>query len=126
MSDLAVRLLVVGLVIVVAGAVVVAARRLAKPRHPPLAPGEVSFPPGLVVFTATTCDRCREALSVARATGLPLREVTHELEAGLFATFGVEGVPLTLVVDPEGIPRRLLAGVPARRALRRALAAAGW
>jgi hypothetical protein len=126
MSDVAFRLLVVAGVVVVAVVAALTARRLAAPRHPPLRSAGVPLPPGLVVFTATTCDRCREALSVARATGVPLREITYELEAELFATLGVDGVPLMLIVDQGGIPRRLLAGVPARRTLRRELAAAGW
>jgi len=121
-----VRLLLVGGVAVLAVGGAWLARALAGPRHPPLTMGDVALPPGLVVFTATKCSRCREALAVARSTGVPLREVTHELEAGLFTALGVEAVPLTLVVDQRGDPRRLLAGVPGKRTLRRALAAAGW
>ncbi len=126
MNDVAFRLLVVAGVAVIAVVAALVARRLAVPRHPPLRSAGVALPPGLVVFTATTCDRCREALTVARATGVPLREITYELEGQMFASLGVDGVPLTLVVDQEGNARRLLAGVPARRTLRRALAAAGW
>jgi len=100
-----VRLLLVGGVAVLAVGGAWLARALAGPRHPPLTMGDVALP---------------------RSTGVPLREVTHELEAGLFTALGVEAVPLTLVVDQRGDPRRLLAGVPGKRTLRRALAAAGW
>ena len=114
--------LVVG-ILVVAALVAVWARR--RPYHAPVDITGAGFDPGLVVFTATECRRCREVLAAAKSTGAPLREVTYELEPGLQERLGVTGVPLTLVVDGSGRVSAQFAGLVDSRRLRRALNQAG-
>lgn len=92
--------------------------------HPPVVIEGLGFGTGLVVFTSTECVRCKEALAAAKATGLPLREVTYELEPGLLERAGVTGVPLTLVIDVQGQLVSQIAGVK-HRALRKAARAIG-
>lgn len=120
MADAAVRVV---LVLAVAGLAIgvglVARRKVAY--HPPLDIPAGTFDPGLIVFTSTTCRRCKEALAVAKATGAPMREVTYEIEAGLQEELGVTGVPLTVIIDRFGKIDRQFAGVVSERRLRNAL-----
>ena len=124
MDDLWVRLfLVVFLVGVSLGIAWIVGRRTTY--HPPLQLGEIDLPEGIVMFTSTDCSGCREALSVAKATGAPLREITFELEPAIQEQAGVTGVPLTLVVDDGGEPVAQIAGVLKPARLRRELRRAG-
>lgn len=124
MTDPALRLLLVALVLVVGiGGGVLARRRFTY--HPPLDIAGLDFAPGLVVFTSTNCERCKEVLAVAKATAAPLREVTFELEPGLQDQVGVTGVPVTLVIGRSGQVVSQLAGSVSRRRLRSALRRAG-
>jgi glutaredoxin len=124
MSDPLGRLLLVVVVVAVAaGLGMLAKRKLAT--HQPVDIGGVGFEPGLVVFTSTACHRCKEVLAAAKATGVPLREVTYELEADLQERVGVTGVPLTLVIDGSGRLDRRFAGPVGRHRLQRALRRAG-
>lgn len=121
MSDTAVRALVVGVVIALALLIAWVASRLARPHHPPVDVGDLASRPGVVVFTSTDCSSCKEALAVARSQSLPVREVTNELESARLEAAGVLAVPLTVVVDGTGSQVASFAGVPRRRALRRAV-----
>lgn len=123
MSEVAVRLGLIATVVVVSLVAALIARRTVA-IHPPVAIEGLGFGTGLVVFTSTDCVRCKEALAAAKATGLPMREVTYELEPGLLERAGVTGVPLTLVLDEHGQLVAQLAGVR-HRALRRAASRVG-
>jgi hypothetical protein len=118
-SDLAFRLVLVAVVVGAATVAALIARRTAV-THPPVSIDGLGLGPGLVVFTSTDCARCRQALGLAKATGLPLREVTYELEPALLERAGVIGVPLTLVVAADGRLVGQVAGVK-RRALQRTI-----
>lgn len=94
-------------------------RRWQRPVHRTVSVAGRGFPPGYVVFTSTECDNCKAALSVVKATGEPLREVTWELEPALMEELGIESVPLVIRIgdDKEAISQ--IVGVPSSRWLRR-------
>ena len=94
--------------------------------HPPVTVDGLGLPPGLIIFTSTACHRCKDALAVARAVDVPLREVTFELESELQERAGVTGVPLTLVIDRSGEPVAQIAGRLRRRSLQRAIGRADF
>lgn len=78
----------------------------------------------LVLFTSTDCANCATVRSMLAASGLRPREVTWELEPATMERAGVGAVPLTVVVDGEGAVIEQWTGVPTRRWVRRAVAAA--
>lgn len=126
MSSVVIRALVVLVLVGVAFGVARLASRWLRPIHAPPTLEGLDVPAGLVIFTSTDCGNCRDALDAAADTGAPIREVTYELEPTLFEKAGVEAVPLTAVVNEAGSVVATFAGVPNRRGLRRALAAAGF
>ena len=63
--------------------------------------------------------------AIVESLGLPMREVTWELEPDVFEEIGVEAVPLTAVVDEAGSVEWLAASVPRKGSLQRAAARAG-
>ena len=126
MDDAAVRVIVVVVVVAVAlGAGWLAGRR-ARPTHPPVRLDGLGLPPGVVVFTSSACDNCKRVMAMMPGVGAPVREVSHELEAGVQQAAGVVSVPLVVVTDRDGAVVSQLAGVPSGRQLRSAVAAAGW
>ncbi len=82
------------------------------------------LPGGLVLFTSTECANCATVRSMLAATGLRPREVTWELEPATMERAGVGAVPLTVVVDGDGAIIEQWTGVPSRRWVSRAVAAA--
>ncbi len=126
MSSMVVRALVVLVLIGLAVIVASLARRWQRPIHVTPALVGLNMPPGLVVFTATDCSKCRDALALAAQTGAPIREVTYELEPAAFERAGVEAVPLTAVVNGDGSVVATFVGIPRSRRLRRALSTAGF
>lgn len=123
MAETLLRIGLIALVVALAGLLGYLARR--RPSHPPIDVAGAGFGPGLVVFTSTTCRRCTDVLAAAKATGAPLREVTHEIEAALQEQLGVSGVPLTLVINGAGEVAGQFAGLVTESRLRRALRRAG-
>jgi len=118
---IAVVLLAVLIVIVIARLV----GRLRRPSHPPIDLTDFAENAGVVVFTSTDCSNCREALAKVESLGVPLREVTWELEPTVFEELGVQSVPLTAVVDADRHVELLVAGVPRGRSLGDAVRRAG-
>jgi hypothetical protein len=118
------RVLLVLALLGVAAAAGAAARRF-RPQHPPIDIAGLGLPAGITVFTSTDCPRCKPVLASARASGVPVREVTYELEGDLQRRAGVIGVPLTVVVDRSGRVVAQLAGRVSARRLRRAAVGAG-
>ena len=118
----------IGLVIAAILVVIVVSRLIARwqrPAHPPIDLGDFGPRPGVVVFTSTDCANCREALAIVRSLDVPYREVTWELEPGVFDGIGIEAVPLTTVVDDAGGVQLLAAGVPRKRSVKRAAVKVG-
>ncbi len=122
---IATRIVIILVVAVIVIVVMRLAGRWQRPSHPPINLGDVGPRPGVVLFTSTDCTNCREALAVVGSLGVEVREITWELEPGVFDSVGVEAVPLVTVVDAVGHTELLAAGVPRRRALRRAAIRAG-
>jgi hypothetical protein len=108
--------------------VVVAVRVVARwqrPGHPPIELGDLADTPGIVLFTSTDCVSCSSARAIAESLGVPIREVTWELEPSLMERVGVEAVPLTAVVGTARTVAWIGAGVPSERTLRAASRRAG-
>jgi hypothetical protein len=124
--DLVLRLVLVAGVVAVALLAGWWAGRRQQPTHPPVDLGAIDVPPGIVAFTSTQCDNCKRVMAMLRDLDVPVREVTHELEADSFAKAHVEAVPLLVITDRAGRPIRRLAGTPTRMALKRAVRDAGW
>lgn len=123
--SIAVRIAVVLLALLI---VIVIARlvgRLRQPSHPPIDLSGFAESAGVVVFTSTDCSNCREALAMVESLGVPLREVTWELEPTVFEELGVQSVPLTAVIDADRQVELLVAGVPRGRSLGDAARRAG-
>ena len=126
MPDLAVRLVLVASVAALSiGAGLWATRRRRKVQPPADVKG-LGIDAAVVAFTSTDCSTCRKVMRRLGSLGVPVREVTHELEPGLLEKAGVGGVPLVVVLDDGGTPVAQFAGSVSGRRLRRALRAAGW
>jgi hypothetical protein len=110
----------VGFLALIGGLAILAAylaNRWITPSHPPIDTGGLDLPPGLVVFTSTDCSNCGALMEMLRGTSAPIREVTFELESGLFERVGVDGVPLTVAIGEGGEVLGQAAGLPSQRAL---------
>ena len=125
MSDQILRIVVVLAVVSVAVLAAYIARKLAKPVHPDISVGEVGDRPGVVLFTSTDCSNCKDAIATLEGESIPFREVTYDLEPHRFETWDVLAVPMTVVLDRDGKVVEAISGVPRRRALTRAVQAAG-
>ena len=84
------------------------------------------FDVAVVAFTSTDCSTCRKVMRRIGTLGVPVREVTYELEAGSFEKAGVDGVPLVVVLTPGQERAAQFGGAVSRNRLHRAVAAAGW
>jgi hypothetical protein len=93
------------------------ANRWVGPLHRTIHTEGLSLPSGLVVFTSTDCADCGALMQMLRGTSVPIREVTYELEPGLFEQAGVDGVPLTVAIDDHGDVVGQAAGLPRRATL---------
>ena len=126
MDGVALRFLLVIAVVAVAIVAGSLANRWQQPTPPRLDVSPLGLAPGIVAFTSTQCDNCKRVMAMLATIDAPVREVTHELEAGLFGAAGVEAVPLIVVTNSHGDVIRQLAGTPSKRAVLRALRKAGW
>jgi len=101
------------------------ATKIRKPIHPEVVVGDVGERPGVVMFTSTDCATCKKAIARLKASSLPFREVTHELEPVRFEVWEVIAVPLTVFIDDDSKVVAALPGVPSRRAIASAARRAG-
>lgn len=102
MDEIWVRLALIGGALAVAGLVTIALRARAKGK--PRRMEATGLPPGVYLFTSEACADCG---SVRRALGQALGDAgfverSWEEEPGLFHRLGVDAVPATLVVEPDG------------------------
>jgi hypothetical protein len=112
-------------VIVVAAAFAFVAKAVRRPIHPTVRVGDLGDRPGVVLFTSTDCSNCKRAIARLKDLAIPFREVTHELEPRQLEAWEVVAVPLTVVLDADGEAVAVLSGVPARRAIVKAVRSVG-
>ncbi|CAN5315398.1 hypothetical protein BH24ACT7_BH24ACT7_01500 [soil metagenome] len=110
----------------VAAIVLIAARAIGRRPNAgdPIDLRGLGLPAGLVLFTSTDCTNCATVRTMMEAAGLRPREVTWELEPETMERAGVIVVPLTVVVDGDGVVHDRWAGVPPSRWMGKAAAAA--
>jgi hypothetical protein len=125
MTQEAARLLAVLGVLMLAGLVAYVIRRFTKPPHPSLTVQPDGDRPGVVLFSSLDCTTCKETIALLRSTGVPFREITHELEPQRFEAWRVLAVPLTVVLDGDSSVIDAITGVPSARTLASALRSAG-
>lgn len=125
MTDELFRVLLVGIVLLIAGAVAFGFTKLQRPSHPRVTVGGEGDRPGIVLFTSLNCSTCKKTITQLRGDGIPFREITHELEPQRFEEWGVLAVPLTVVVNRDGHVVDLMTGVPSLQRLQSAVEAAG-
>ena len=95
-------------------------------RRKPLARLErLDLDAAVVAFTSTDCSNCKKVMRMLGGLGVTVREVTFELEPGLFEAAGVEGVPLVVVARRDGNAAVQFGGSVRRAAVARALRRAG-
>ena len=126
MPDLVVRAIWIAGLVIVAVAAGRLATRFRRSSQPTARLSGLGLEPGILVFTSTDCANCGKVMRSLRALEVPVREITYELESGLFESAGVSGVPLVVITKPDGTSARQFAGLVRPRRLRRALARAGW
>lgn len=81
----------------------------------------------VAVFTSATCDSCKAATAKAAVLASPqvaYEDVPWQERKALHDRYGVEVVPLTLLVDAEGVVRASFVGEPSATDLWAALAEA--
>jgi hypothetical protein len=98
MDDLTLRVTVVSALVIVVFGLTLLANRFGEPRHAAVSLGDVSVPPGVVLFSSTECSTCKVVAANLRKLAVPLREITYELESATLSELGVDAVPLTLLV----------------------------
>lgn len=126
MPELLARALLLGGLVAVAVAVGVLTTRARRSAQPPVRVAGLGFDAAIVAFTSTDCSNCKKVMRLLSRLDVPVREVAYELEPRLFETAGVDGVPLVVVMRPDGSRSAQFGGVVRRLRLRRALARAGW
>lgn len=125
MNEVVARLLVVVAIVVITAGIAWLIGRFRRPPHPTVAVGEVGDRPGVVLFSSTSCPTCKDAIARLEDLGIPFREVTDDLEAPRFETWGIVAVPVTVVIDADDNVVGVFSGVPSPRSLRRAISIAG-
>ena len=126
MPDLVVRLIWIALLAGAGIGIGLAASRRRKRSQPPVDVSGLGFQAALIAFTSTECANCKKVMRQLHGFDVPVREVAYELEPGHFETAGVDGVPLVVVVRPDGSRSAQMAGLVSRMRLSRELSRAGW
>lgn len=112
MSDLALRLVIVAVAVVIALAVIGSMRRR---RMTPSTAAGTPLAPGVYLFASSTCADCLPARTrLTDELGEPgFSEIEWEKEPDLFTALGVDVVPCTVLVADDGTARRY-PGLPDR------------
>jgi hypothetical protein len=111
MSEVWVRLIVIGVVLAVAMVISATIRQRSRPG--PVSLGTSDLEPGVYLFTSGSCDTCDPARRLLEARLGPggYTEIGWEGSAEVFRSVGIEEVPSTVVVSPGGLTRAVR-GVP--------------
>lgn len=119
------RLLVAVLIVAVAGAVALVARRRRTPDAPtqvrheaPTQLDRADFPSPdapwlLVAFTSASCHTCADSLAKARALEsrvVAVAEIEYTAERDLHARYRIDAVPTLVLADAEGVVRASFIG----------------
>lgn len=123
MDDAVTRLVVAIVLGIIVLALARAARRFQQPVHPLIDLAGTDLPTGVLLFTSTDCTNCAAARERLKEAGVPYREVTWELEGRVLESAGIQAVPVAVFRSEHGATVAQIAGVPTRRALRKAMAA---
>ncbi|MEX1037230.1 MAG: hypothetical protein WDZ96_00075 [Acidimicrobiia bacterium] len=102
MSELSLRLVVVGGVLALVAVAVLFLRR--RDRSPSRRVGKVGFEPGIYLFTSASCLDCHVAreLLETRLGADGFVEYAWEEHPRIFETLSIDRVPCSLVVDVDG------------------------
>jgi glutaredoxin len=122
-DDAVARLVAAVVIGIVVLALARAARKFEQPVHPFIDLAATDLPTGVVLFTSTDCTNCAAARERLKQAGVSYREVTWELEGRVLERAGVQAVPVAVFRGEDGATVAQIAGVPTRRALRKAIAA---
>jgi hypothetical protein len=133
------RLLVAAAIVVVAVIVALVVRRRRRPDAPTQPPGQApaqldrhdferpDAPWLVVVFTSATCHTCADVVSkaaVLASDDVAVTSVEWQSNQEVHRRYGINGVPLTVVADRDGVVRRSFAGPVTATDLWAAVAAA--
>lgn len=119
------RVLAVGAAVALVIAIARLASRWQRPTRPPIDLDGLGSRPGVIVFTSNDCGTCVEATGIVRRTGVEARDVAWEREPAVFERYGIDAVPLVVVLDAEGNSFMFETGVPDARRLSVAIRKAG-
>jgi hypothetical protein len=112
------RLVLALVIVAVAAAVALVARRLRRPDVPtqagyvvPQQLDRTDFPHGdrawlLVAFTSATCHTCADVVakaSVAASDAVGFAEIEYNAERQLHSKYGIDAVPTLVLADREGV-----------------------
>ena len=115
------RLLVVGAVVVTGLVVIWAFRRQAERSGPPVDVVGLVEGRTAVVFTKDDCPTCLRALDRLDGLGIRVHQVRAEEQPEELESRGIDGVPVTVLIDGAGQVQGQFRGLPPRGALRRAV-----
>ena len=119
------RLVIVGAVLMAGLLAIWAFRRRAERTGPPIDLGNLATGRAAVVFTKDDCPTCVRTLDLLGSLDIPIHQVRAEDRPEELESRGIDGVPVTLVVDGSGRVQGQFRGLPPRGALRRAVNRAG-
>jgi hypothetical protein len=119
------RILIAGAAVALVVAVARLASRWLKPIHPAIDLEGLGSRPGVILFTSTGCETCTAAGDVVDAADVGVRRVTWEGEPELFERYGIEAVPLVIVLGADGTTYLTETGIPDSRHLGPAIRRAG-
>lgn len=125
MPDLVIRALSLGGLAALAVLVGMRANHARRSSQPLARLERLDLDAAVVAFTSTDCSNCKKVMRMLGGLGVTVREVTFELEPGLFEAAGVEGVPLVVVARRDGNAAVQFGGSVRRAAVARALRRAG-
>ena len=115
MTDFGFRMAVIAMILIVIGVAAAIAGRSRRAR--PLRTIREDLPPGVHLFTSSTCATCTQARSVISSTyGEGFTEIRHEDDPVSFGRHGIARVPTAIVVAMDGTAL-VFEGVPAKRHL---------
>ena len=115
MTDFEFRIAVIAVILIMVGIAAALAGRSRRAR--PLRTIREDLPPGVHLFTSSTCATCTEARSVITSTyGDGFTEIRHEDDPQSFGRHGIARVPTAIVVGVDGTAL-VFEGVPARQHL---------